>query len=209
MSRSRLTSIVTVFVLVIGLSLIPSNGLADVALLDQTGGDLAGTGPFAQTIGWVLHLNTEVTLTKLGVYDAGENGLSEAHQVGLWTTAGTLLADGTVSSGTGGALFGKYRYVDVPEVDLPIGDYVVGAQYISGTADLFEQQSTLTTHSFVEYIRRAGVSSPVLVFPTIIAGPGSGNFATSNFQFTVPEPSSMVLGLLAGVGLLVWRFWRR
>ncbi len=181
------------------------NAQAAVGLISQTGGVL-GPSQLDQTLGWSFNLNTEVTLNRLGVFDEGQDGLFAPHQVGLWTTSGTLIADATVPAGTGGLLLGDFRYASVADVVLPVGDYVIGVHFTAQAADQFLQDSSLLTiDPFVSYIGRAG-AGPGFVFPTPIAGPGGGNFTAGNFQFNIPEPSTTSLCLMASaIGFLISR----
>jgi len=189
------------------LFIFSSNSPAAVGLISQSGGVL-DAWPFDKTLGWSFGLNTEITLNRLGVFDEGQDGLAASHQVGLWTTGGTLIADATVPAGTAGSLFGDFRYVDVPSVALPVGVYVIGVHFdTAGRADQFlRDNSVLTTHPFVNYNVGRISSRPGFEFPPPTASGSLGNFTTGNFQFNIPEPSTCYLLLLAsGLGLAVRR----
>ena len=200
MTNLRLLSLAVIFS---SLCSIPSSGFAAVGLVSETGGSLQNS-QFNQTLGWVFDLNTEVTLGRLGFYDSNQDGLAEAHDVGIWTSAGTLVASATVPNGTGGSLLGNFRYVNVPTVQLPVGQYLIGAHFGDGSLDLFVQDSSsIVTDAFVEYSGRAG-NGPGFVFPTPNVQTGGTDFTAANFQFNViPEPSSCILLVLAsGLGLV-------
>jgi len=168
------------------------------AIISQTiaGASNGSTGD--QTLGWRFHLKSPVFLTSLGVYDHLQDGFAEAHQVGLWTSTGTLLGSGNLPVGASGNLLGSFRYVDVPSVPLPIGDYVIGAHFIGTFVDPFSDfNSSLTTDPIVEYMGRNS-DGPGFQFPSNFLGTDGLNFITSNLQFSlVPEPSALVL---AGLG---------
>ena len=108
----------------------------------ETAGPNVGTNvaaPFTGTVGWeFVHSGPHyhIYLTRLGVYDAGGDGLVNAHQVGLWTSTGSLLISATVPPGTDAPLENGYRYVSVDPVALMPAHYVIAAQFSAGDADL-------------------------------------------------------------------------
>jgi hypothetical protein len=72
-----------------------------------------GGGSFAApagTFGWTFTLTGTLTVTDLGWFDFGGNGLAASHDVGIWASDGTLLVSATVPSGTTGGLIGAFRY---------------------------------------------------------------------------------------------------
>jgi hypothetical protein len=101
-----------------------SVAFGDDAISSWTPGT-AGANSNNSTLGWRFHLNTAVTLKALGVFDTQQDGFIGSHEVGLWTSGGTLLGDGLLNAGTSGTLSGNFRYVNVPNVSLPVGDYVI------------------------------------------------------------------------------------
>jgi hypothetical protein len=75
-----------------------------VALTSITGGILATSGT-DQLYGWIFTANSPITVTSLGVFDFGSNGLSVSHDVGIFDdTTRALLGSTTVPAGTGGTL---------------------------------------------------------------------------------------------------------
>ena len=85
-------------------------------------------GPTKDTLGWSFRPLSEMQLTDLGFYDADGDGLLVSHHVGVWNSAGGLLADVFVPAGNAAALQGAYRYVAVPLLTLLPGEtYVIGA----------------------------------------------------------------------------------
>jgi hypothetical protein len=186
----RNTLLLSFVILVGGVGRVAYGEVAILSLSPTT-----STGSqFDQTIGWRFHLSTAVTLTSLGVYDHLQDGFAEPHEVGLWTTSGALMTSGSLSMGASGNLTGPFRYVDVPDVVLPTGDYVIGAHFRQQLLDPFPDfNSSLTTHPFIEYFGRNGIG-PGFQFPSIFLGTDGLNYITSNFQFTtIPESSTLSL----------------
>jgi hypothetical protein len=159
---------------------------ARVAVVDLSDGSIEGS-QHNQTIGWFFQLNSPVTVNELGVYDDGLDGFVGSHEVGIWTLSGNLLSHGTLAAGTSGDLFGNYRYIDVPDVVLPVGDYVIGTHFGDDTAgtrgDFFPQGANAVFDPAITYLGRAGAGGPGFTFPTPIPGDGDNNFMSPNFQF--------------------------
>ena len=103
-------------------------------------------------IGWTFTVKQPATITQVGVWDQGGDGLSRAFQIGLWqgqgsgydvtySQSGELLgADGiTVPGGTATELNGIYRVVDLPQpLNLSPGDYELGMLDTASTTDPVE-----------------------------------------------------------------------
>ena len=54
------------------------------------------------TIGWQFTVNQAITITHLGLFDLGQNGLVESHNIGIWSIAGgSPLVQGTIPAGSG------------------------------------------------------------------------------------------------------------
>lgn len=89
----------------------------------------------SQTIGWSFRPTTDITITALGLLDIGADGLVDPHEVGVWQSSGTLLAQTLIPEGTGTTRIGNFRYVDIQPLLLASGqDYVIGALYLAASA---------------------------------------------------------------------------
>lgn len=150
-------------------------------------GGLAGlTGK--GTAGWSFNVgSTDITVTTLGLFDAGGDGLVEAHEIGIWTNAGVLLASTTIPAGTTGTLNAGYRYVPIPPLVLTSGQsYVIGAFYGVSSADKIIFHSSQTFANLVNYIqsRTDFPQDPTsLSYPSLYPSGDQGVFGP-NFQFT-------------------------
>lgn len=151
-----------------------------------------------------------ILVTALSFYDAGANGLSESHGVGLWNASGTLLASTTVPAGTAAPLdsSGLFRFVPITPINLPQGaNYAVGAVFQNGSLDtqaIFWTAQTTAPGVQYDQIRFINNAVSTLTFPTdTLAGTGlpGGSFNLS----TVPEPSAAALLGVAFFALLTSR----
>jgi hypothetical protein len=173
------------------------------------------------TLGWSFRPLSEMQLTDLGFYDAGGDGLFVSHRVGVWNSAGGLLADVIVPAGTAAALQGGYRYVSVPALTLLPGEtYVIGAtspelrNFKGLEVTVFDQYpfyyvdpATLVVDSNLSLLSFRRSIAPNDGLPQL--PPGDLNYPpldilngyplAPNFQFSlVPEPGSLLsLSLLS------------
>jgi hypothetical protein len=75
-----------------------------------------------------FHVNATVGVTGLGYYDQAGDGFLTPHEVALYSSTGTLLAGGTVTSAD--TLVSGFRFMTIAPVTLTSGDYqVVGVSH--------------------------------------------------------------------------------
>lgn len=167
-----------------------------------SGGDtFSNTGTW--TLGYSFLVNSSITVVSLGVYDDQQDGLNVSHDVGMWDSAGNLLASTTVGSGTAGTLAGGFRFIPITPLSLTAGNtYYVGS--VNGIDnDGWLQDPLIIAAPEITYLsRRFESSGGGLVFPDL-AGSGQVGYFGGNFEFgsAVPEPTTLALfgaGLLAG-----------
>ena len=166
----------------------------------------------AATVGWSFTANSDLTVTELGYFDYGGNGLGEAHPVGIWDDTGNLLGSTTVQ--TNGTLIGGFRYASVPAIALESGRNYVIAGFQSNES-LASRIDGLATGNFSAY---AGITygNSLMEFTPVFSRPGydliniGAPAIGPNFRATesatiapVPEPGTAVCGFaLAMVGLI-------
>jgi hypothetical protein len=161
------------------------------------------------TLGWAFTLSSPVRVTDLGLWDFNGDGLNESHVVTIWTSTGTLEAQGTIPSGTGATLTNGFRYVSIAPVLLPAGTYKIWAFYTTDIVDNVITSAAITSASGVSY---GGSTSDVgLTFPSgNFFGLSSGYFGP-NFQFTAATsvPDTAITFFLFGLSLMGLAFLRR
>lgn len=150
------------------------------------------------TRGYFFDITSPVTVSGLSFFDNNGDGLMESHDVGLWNSAGTLLASVTVPAGTAAPLdsSGLFRYVALSSsVTLPVATgYVVGGVTAAFSADeVFVHQTGMTMAPGVSYSISAFSTggSLLLTFPSSVDF-ASGGISGGSFG-VVPEPSTLAL----------------
>jgi hypothetical protein len=182
-----------------------------LSALSFSGNNISVTGT-TSTRGFAFNVldPNGINVTDLSIYDENGNGLSQAHDIGLWNSAGMLLASATVSAGTVNPLSanGLFRTVAISNILLPQGtNYAVGAVFLSGSLDRQAGNLTgLTTPAEISYVTGRFINNGVasLTFPT-------SNFANGipggSFEFVpvtpVPFEFSPALGLSVLGGLWI------
>jgi len=146
--------------------------------------------PSAFSLGWEFTANNSFNVTSLGLFDFQQNGLTSAHNVGIYNSAGTLLGSAVVASGTTDALTGNFRYHTLASpIALTAGqNYVVAASLGPNDPDLYcITPATMTTDFRLHYVTARFVLSSVLAFPTTTDA--RVGFFGPDFQGAAAQPS--------------------
>lgn len=160
------------------------------------------------TLGYRFNALADTNVVSLGAWDDLGDGLSAAHDVGLWDNSGVLLASASVASGTTAILDGGYRWTDLTSgVALTSGlTYTVAAYYGNANNDLVaDLVASASIDSRINVQGSVQLSGGSLAFATSTAHPytggafsyGGGNIRLAN---TVSEPASVALLSLALIG---------
>jgi hypothetical protein len=180
----------------------PLQTRADTIAFSISGGGLFRTAVDG-TFGYSFTLSSAVTVTHLGLFDFGNDGLITSHAVTIWTSTGTQLIQTTIPAGTGGTLLDGFRYVSIAPLTLTAGTYTIGGFYAALSEDRFLSfVPSITGASGVSY--GGSRSADGFVFPIgNVFGFPNGWFGP-NFEFTtgVPTPDSGSTVSLLGFGLL-------
>lgn len=126
-------------------------------------------GP-ANSLGWRFFVDKEITITHLGLYDAGEAGLSGTHLLGIWRVKkqGGLRLERCVSIGPGGVAEDHHVYMALAEPLTIVPDpepveiggvlyyerWLVGVWSATGSSDM---RSLVPSEAATLAIQQAGI----------------------------------------------------
>jgi hypothetical protein len=178
-----------------------------VESISNPGGTYYGM-PVDVTSGWRFTVgNNPISVTHLGFFDRGLDGLYDSHAVGIWDSAGTLLVQGTVPAGTSAPLTGAYRFTLVSPTTLNANTtYYVGAHNPAANDDAIIFGAPQIYASQISYEAATYAQGNGFAFPNTQYAAAHGVFG-GNFQLTpVPEPHHYAL--ITGVALIGF-FWLR
>ena len=165
--------------------------------------DVAG---FKFTVG-----TDDIVVTDLGFFDRNQNGLFEAHPVGIYEyDTEALVVSATVPSGTAGTLDSLFRFVSITPTTLTAAtEYViVGYRPTAGDPIAFNV-SDLSVAPFITYDNNVAKNDTGgLVFAGEVFDVSTGWFGPNFKADIVPEPSSFALLGVGLFGVCVW-MWRR
>jgi hypothetical protein len=199
-------------IILLGLTVCQPATAATIAVELGSGGFENANYGSNSTLGWGFTLTAPLTVIDLGYYDGGDAGLIDPHPVGVWDSAGDLLATATVPSGTAATLMSGFRFVAIAPLLLGPGAFTIGAYANATSPDPFRWQvpsvttvaglSFGTANLFIHADTLARPTTPADVFgPSGYFGP---NFLVGT-PTAIPEPGAIgttLTGLAVMIGVL-------
>lgn len=160
-------------------------------------------------------ISASTVINRLGFYDAGGDGLSETHTVGLYLWDGSsyqLQTSATIPAATGATLDGGYRWVSIADYTLSNLNsqyYLVMASTTNG-GDAWGDYQTFPTNLIGQMDARGwwSTSGVTATFTPGGGGNGFGGLGATYFAGNigyVPEPSAAALAGFAALGLVLRR----
>lgn len=166
------------------------------------------------TLGFVFTANSSFEVDSLGWFDATGEGFSTQHTIGLFDSAGTLLASTTLSSGTSDSIDGGFRYHSIAPITLTAGNEYTLAGTSGGPVDSWTNNDLVNDFA-VNPAFTVGPNAARFSYGTELVDPDSHfsdylvysgpNLAGQEIISATPEPASFLLMAIAACTLLVSR----
>jgi hypothetical protein len=198
------------------LSLAGAGAQASIAVISFV---TPGTsGIWEGTLGFRFIAQRDLSVTSLGLYDEGQNGLAVEHAVGIFNNAGVLIANATVPAVS--APGGLFVYQTITPINLISGQtYTIAAEMkgsdpYKGSDKYNYAPSGFLADGAINFI--GSVESPLTTLAALGSAftpfltTGQKGYFGPNFRYesatAVPEPGVL---MLAGLGLAGFAVCRR
>lgn len=180
----------------------------------QTANNLNGNQAWSG-VGVKFHVNAPITVSSLGIYDSGLDGISPGTVLSayLFNGANAVVASENFAAGDSMSAVGAYLFKSMAPLVLGVGDYTLMG-YGWNSSDLEHNCNmdaspceTFTASALVSYLISGWTPSGSDAPGTLPTSFGATNFFSSaNIQFeavdgAVPEPGTLALFGLAFAGL--------
>jgi hypothetical protein len=172
---------------------------APITVLADLGVDFTSPGSDGTngnwSLGWAFTVNEAIVVEALGFYDDQKNGLSQAHDVGIFDGAGTLIVSGQVQPGD--PLISWWRWTNVTPTSLVVGQsYQIAA--VTGDENYAYDPTDFVVAPEINFLGDSYYSpsgAGVLTYPNYIVTGYTGWFGPnlSLNEVVVPLPGAVVL----------------
>ena len=177
------------------LAFASSHAADSVFAVNPTGSWVTGGGI---TIGTPFQVGpSPITISSLGYYDQGGDGLASAHMVGIYSLGQDLLRSVIIPSGTAATRWHdgtRWMNLDAP-IDLAAGTGYMLAFTTPSSGDRVNMDSvnqvTIDSHFALVGTEYFYANGPGLAYPTTASG--YGKFAFGGNMSTIPEPQTWVM----------------
>jgi hypothetical protein len=195
---TRSNYITAAFLLVAGAASAPATAaVVSPAFTYTSGGVLSDSRAF--TLGFSFSLSGAATVNGLGYNSLN---LTQTQTVGLWNTAGVLLASAVVNPTD--QLVSNFRWADIGALNLTAGTYILAGTFTGGVfPSSLQGVTTAPGYSYISSYQQEGSG---LLFPSD-SGNGYGNQGIGLVNLSlgtaaVPEPATwaMMIGGFGAVG---------
>ena len=122
------------------------------------------------SVGWEFETTDRVKVTALGIWDSDGKGLDVAVPVGIWNSAGKLLASTHLPSGTDARLIDQFRYASIDPIELPSGQrFVIAVLYTPQVKEnnISFGSANVSMAAPLKWIRSRRTKSENLIMPTV------------------------------------------
>lgn len=145
------------------------------------------------TVGYEFTTSTNLTINALGYWD---DGMGNAHGVGIWDTAGNLLVSTAVQ--TTDPVVGHFQWGSIPTYSLSSGTYVIAGEYLGNEDPFPDWAEGVTSIPGYSWVTDLQIEGSGLNFPTNSTGGEYGDNGILMADFSVgsagiPEPGTCLL----------------
>ena len=144
------------------------------------------------------------TISSLGFFDFGSDGLAASYQVGLWDTSQNLIDSVTITPAS--PLYNEFRYEAITPVQIGTfanpQSFTIGALLPANLADVWLSNALVVLASGFTGAGTGQYTSPAvsLVYPATL---DSSSYVVVNANGPVPEPGSAgIVAASAGLALM-------
>lgn len=186
---------------------------ASAVVVYDTASGLGGNQSWAGTLGMDFKVNSAISVTSFGAFDALSDGITTDIFVAIFDSTGTIISPVVNFNGTTAAPGSSYASLAVTPFILTAGTYQVGSWGYNATDQNYNNSGPggpITFNSFNGKLvalgtRYAFAPGGLATIPDVgLTRYGAGTFTTA----TVPEPATWAL-LLSGFGMIGFAMRRR